>query len=260
MLQLINVPLLTQIPQLTSSVLLAPVGGILPPEPQVEIEYDFECTAPSANETCDGKIRIFAWLHVTSRRQLDASTTWLLDRKILPQRFELTWELDLDLILGNEIEECRPPKWTDLYRGADNLDVGGYSFKHLKPLTMTPDPADDSGDRLTADLLFQWQSDFISLGNLQGQVTAPLVGATAQGSAGVKTKPYDLKVNWLIDLLENVDAAERSELADTILSETLDDDLYCFASSSGGTLRRGEGKTVLAEEDGIVNNDRLVKT
>ena len=254
-------------------VLFVPPTGLLlatdlvtigtPDAPNVTVEYDWTCTAPKKDDDCSGKLEIWAWLRVKAQRTIDSQTTVAIDRRILPQRFTLIWEADTDG--NNEVEYCPPFKAA--YKGATNTDVAGFKFNHVKPITINPDPPDDSGRKLKSTTVFKWRSALIGAaasGSVQGgaKLTPLGPGVTGglggQAQAGLQSDTYTANVDWLLNLLSKVPKNQRNKAAEIISKKGVTEDIYCFVSSGDATLRKGEGPKVFKKV--LINDDTLVKT
>lgn len=257
----------------TQPVLFVPPSGLLlatdlvtigtPDAPNVTVEYDWSCTAPKKDDDCSGRLDIWAWLRVKAQRMIDSQTTVAIDRRILPQRFTLIWEADTDG--NNEVDYCPPFK--QAFRGATNTDVAGFKFNHVKPITINPDPPDDSGRKLQSTTIFKWRSALIGAaasGSIQGGANLTPIGPGVTGGlggqaqAGLQADSYTANVDWLLNLLSKVPKSQRDKAAEIIRKKGITEDIYCFASSGDATLRKGKGPEVFKKA--LINDDTLVKT
>lgn len=235
-------------------------SGLLPTRPKVDLEWDWKLKLPSADDVCDGKLWIWTWLHVTSTRQLDSTTFWHIDRKILPQKFEVTWELDTDA--GNEVDYC--PTRSNTQAGGSNLDIGGYTFNH-RAWAMDPDPPNTDGEAVQATNKYRWESSLVSVAS--NPITA-LGGLNLLGgaSAGVNQETHSLDLHWIVTC--NTKEVYREpppegedpryiEIKKPELAETI----YAFVEARGpnrGALKKGEGEGVYTAE--YVKNDTIGNT
>ena len=218
--------------------------SIIPPQPTVNFEYSFECTAPSKEDTCDGKLLIRAWLKVTGRIQLDSSHTWLIERRIMPQQWIMTYELDADL--RNEIDYCESPKIKQEFKGDANTQVNSHMFNHRTPIILAPDPPNDDGSSLVGETTFRWSSTMLALSSLEAgaslDVTALAAGsAKLKGTAGIGSTNYEFTVPWILDIDRKVDAGNREDRAVILDVSDQDDNVYCDVHSESGDLAQSTG-------------------
>ncbi|MEZ4294763.1 MAG: hypothetical protein R3B70_07280 [Polyangiaceae bacterium] len=241
------------------------LAGLLAGPPRVDYEWDFEITPPSKDDTCDGKITVWAWLRVRAKAPIDGRTTLLIDRRLLPQRFELIWELDTDA--DNEIEYCPKTPWRCDLAGSNNEEVHGNYFNPT-PFVLTPNPPDDAGTHLRSRCDFSWTSSLVQLtlaasgaaGNVPVAGTIPInLGATG----GVGHVAYGIQVDWKIDLKSTEPPAadlEGTEMSRTVVLARGDraEALVAVVRANRSTLRQGQGAAMFAAQ--FENNDTLEKT